>query len=261
MLARPPVFLIHSVMVAVTLVAGAILQAGTSLQDNQSQNGIWVGVFTGAQAERGKAAFEASCAGCHNSDLSGDRGPALVGDRFLVNWETHNLNRLFTKIKDTMPANRPSSLPNDVYLDILTHILQANAFPSGTEELKLTGDTLDNVLIMKKTGSERSREVPNFALVQMVGCLARGLDNTWMLTNVTEPVMTAQDQGFATQELKDLAVKPLGTESFRLLSATPHNPESHQGHKVAATGLVYRLPNDNRLSLTWLEMVASSCVK
>jgi cytochrome c len=119
---------------------GAAAAQGTANQDGK----IWAGVYTAAQAARGKAAFEASCAGCHNSDLSGDRGPALVGDRFLVNWETHNLSRLFTKLKDTMPANRPSSLPDEVYLDILTHLLQANAFPSGTEELKLNAESLNN---------------------------------------------------------------------------------------------------------------------
>jgi hypothetical protein len=245
----------HSVIVALTLMVPAL---GAEAAQGTADEKIWAGVYTAAQAARGKAAFEASCAGCHNSDLSGDRGPALVGDRFLVNWETHNLSRLFTKLKDTMPANRPSSLPDEVYLDILTHILQANAFPSGTEELKLNGDSLDNVVIMKKPGSARS-EVPNFALVQMVGCLAQGPGNTWLLTNATEPIMTPQDQGFAAEELKGAEATPLGTDSFMLLSVTPYDPESHQGHRMAARGLVSRFPNDNRLSLTWLQMVDSSC--
>ncbi len=42
----------------------------------------WDGVFTAAQAERGKQNFlTGRCGGCHKLDLTGDRGPALKGRR------------------------------------------------------------------------------------------------------------------------------------------------------------------------------------
>ena len=66
---------------------------------------IWDGVYTEAQATRGKPAFETSCGRCHNNELVGsERGPALKGDGFFSHWENDTLDKLFTKIRDTMPA-------------------------------------------------------------------------------------------------------------------------------------------------------------
>src|SRR6185436_21148281 len=66
------------------------------------------GVFTAEQAKQGQEQFEATCARCHNSDLSGDRGPALKGDRFMATWGSRDVSRLFGKIKESMPQNRPN---------------------------------------------------------------------------------------------------------------------------------------------------------
>src|SRR5262245_31567947 len=66
---------------------------------------IWDGVYTEAQAARGKPAFETSCSRCHNNALIGsERGPALKGEGFFSHWENDTLDKLFTKIRDTMPA-------------------------------------------------------------------------------------------------------------------------------------------------------------
>src|SRR5215831_16753747 len=72
----------------------------SSLEDIPlARKGIWDGVFTKAQSERGKAALlQNGCNGCHGAELAGDRGPALKGARFLTAWENGSINRLFTKI-------------------------------------------------------------------------------------------------------------------------------------------------------------------
>ncbi|PYS38745.1 MAG: hypothetical protein DMG14_16535, partial [Acidobacteria bacterium] len=77
----------------------------SSLEDIRlAKKGIWDGVFTTAQADRGKAALlQNGCNGCHGPDLAGDRGPSLKGERFITSWENSSVNRLFTKIRETMP--------------------------------------------------------------------------------------------------------------------------------------------------------------
>src|SRR5262245_21215578 len=144
-------------------------------------------VYTSAQADRGKALFLTSCGNCHGEDLKGaaDRAPALAGDAFLKNWEGQNVAGLFSKIKTDMPRNRPGSLRDTVYLDIVALILQANGFPEGPTEL--TASELDAVPIAKN-GVVVKFVVPNFAVVETVGCLTKGSNNLWTLRNAREPL-------------------------------------------------------------------------
>jgi mono/diheme cytochrome c family protein len=215
---------------------------------------IGTGIYSSIQAERGKQVFQSTCTTCHNFDLTGNaaRGPALVGESFIANWESETLNALFTKLKNTMPRNNPGSLTEEVYLDLLAYILQANTFPAGGEALK--AETLDGIAVVRKGGAEG---VPNFAMVEMVGCLVRS-DDAWVLTNTSAPVAT-KDQQLSPDELKGAAATPLGIDSFRLMSVNGFGPESHKGHKVQAKGLLYRAPSDNRLNVTSLGTVDSSC--
>src|SRR5437773_8262614 len=85
---------------------------------------IWEGVYSSDQVERAKKPFTAVCRRCHNDDMGGsDRGPSLKGDKFMANWETQGVNMLFAKIRDTMPPDSPSSLPDSDYTDLVSLIL------------------------------------------------------------------------------------------------------------------------------------------
>jgi mono/diheme cytochrome c family protein len=239
----------------VAVVAGGSFVQWAAAQGNDPE--IWSGVYTAAQAERGKTRFLSSCSNCHNFDLkgSGIRGPALTGDSFMTNWDAQGLNDLFEKIQGTMPRNNPSSLPDEVYLDIMAYILQVNVFPAGSKELK--AEALDGIQIVRQ-GDTGRKVVPNFAIVQMVGCLVQGPDNTWILANTSEPVVS-KDQPSTEEELRKLDAKPLGADRFLLVSVLPFEPYSHKGQKVAAKGLFYKAPNENRLNVTSLQTVMSSC--
>jgi mono/diheme cytochrome c family protein len=216
----------------------------------QNNDRIWSGVYTTAQAERGKAAFVKSCSNCHNSTLDGTvRAPALHGDRFMADWIDTNVYTLFTKLRDTMPATYPETVADDVKLDILTYLLQANAFPAGSGELKLDEKDLTNIQIVK----QGAREIPNFALVQLTGCLMQGPGNSWTLTNASDPVATKEEVS------TDPKAGPLGTQTYLLVSVTAFDPASHQGQKMEARGLLYRQPNDNRINLTSLQPVSPDC--
>jgi S-disulfanyl-L-cysteine oxidoreductase SoxD len=115
------------------VVAAAFLSAAVS-HAQAPRPRIWQGVYTAAQAERGRAAYTTSCLRCHNADLSGDRGPALKGERFMTTWGGGGLDRLFAKVRDTMPPFATSTLDGRTKLDIVTFILQTNGFPpAGTE--------------------------------------------------------------------------------------------------------------------------------
>jgi cytochrome c5 len=233
-----------------------IVAAGTTGRGQESK--IWSGVYSSEQAEQGKKLFESNCSTCHRLDLSGDRGPALVGDRFFTSWQSGSLNRLFSKIKETMPPNRgTSSLSEDNFLAIVAFILESNTFPPSKDDTLLTTEVIEDIIVAKRGGGE-SKGLANFALVQVVGCLTQSPDKQWRLTNTTEPVLT-KDQPATPQELQADLQKPLGTDAFVLHSVARFKPETYQGQKMTAKGLVYRSPNDSLLSLTSLQVVDSKC--
>jgi hypothetical protein len=78
-----------------------------------------------------------------------------------------------------------------------------------------------------------------------------------VLTRTADPLVTRDDAPSA-QALSSAGQRPLGTRTFRLLSVRPFDPESHQGHKMEARGLIYNEPGDERLTLTSLK-TAGNC--
>src|SRR5215471_18115019 len=98
---------------------GALMMTAAALCAQSSaaakQDDIWKGVFSTIQAERGKEAYLKNCSNCHNLDLSGSvRAPALKGDRFLADWLNGSLSNLYSRMRFSMPANFPESVPDDV---------------------------------------------------------------------------------------------------------------------------------------------------
>lgn len=98
---------------------------------------VWDGVYSDAQAARGKAAYEAQCAFCHQSDLRGQGfAPGLIEDAFASRWQDGNLGDLLTIVKATMPQDKPASLTDEEYAAIVAYLLQANHYPAGQQELQ-----------------------------------------------------------------------------------------------------------------------------
>jgi hypothetical protein len=236
--------------------AGVLFTCVVVVRAQNPEPRIWQGVYTTAQAERGKASFNSSCLRCHGDKLQGNTAPALSGDRFFTTWGSEPIASLFAKIRDTMPPNFGTSIDDQTKLDIVAYILQTNGYPGGPGELTQNGNDLATAQILKK--GEQAL-VQNFSLVQTVGCLGRGPDNTWVLTRTSDPLVTRDDAPSA-QSLASAATRPLGTRTFRLLSAKPFSPESHQGHKMEARGLIYSEAGDERLTLTSLRM-AGNCTE
>jgi hypothetical protein len=52
---------------------------------------------------------------------------------------------------------------------------------------------------------------------------------------------------------------PLGAETFHLLDAMAYAPHDHQGQKIYVRGLLIRLPAEQRMVISALEMVSPTC--
>jgi len=210
----------------------------------------WDGVFTAAQAERGKQNFLAGrCGGCHKLDLTGERGPALKGDDFLAHWENGSLATLFDKIRETMPPNGANEVTDDAKADIVAYLLQQNGYPAGKADLRVEPESMGIIDLVRKG---QTSTIPNFSLVQVVGCLAPGTNNTWTLTKTSEPVLTRDEEPSAAA-LRTAQAKALGGQNFTLVSVVPFKPDTHAGQKMEARGLLYRDEKDARLNLTSLQ--------
>jgi cytochrome c553 len=222
----------------------------------QTRRSVWDGVFTAGQAARGRAIFAATCAECHGADLSGVNRPPLKGEVFLNHWMEGSLDALFTRVK-SMPPNR-ANLGDIAYVDLLAFLLDANAFPAGPQELAVEG--IPNIQVQGKNGPG---PVPNFALVDVVGCFARGPHDTWMLTHGSEPARTRSPMQPTESEIAAARAKPLGSQTFQLLDAAYFSskflPEAHAGHRVIAKGFLIRTGTDVRINVTWVEVLAADC--
>ena len=169
--------------VFVAMLASTFFAESGRVQTAQATNAdgrtVSDGVYTAAQAARGKARYEITCRSCHGADLSGGSERALAGEDFIRNWSGVTLDSMFDRVLGMPPVTEISAalrLSDEAYLDIITYVLEVNGVPAGTEELKR--ELLKGILIEGRDGPE---PVPNFALVRVVGCLTRGPDSTWVV--------------------------------------------------------------------------------
>lgn len=84
------------------------------------------GVFTAAQAARGKAVYDKSCASCHPTEFYVER---------LARWESRPVADLFESLAASMPQDNPGSLLTSEYVDALAYIFSITGSPSGSSEL------------------------------------------------------------------------------------------------------------------------------
>jgi cytochrome c len=134
------------VVVASSLIAVLVMASPSHGADDVTS--VWQGVYTKAQAERGRANYLAACASCHGTQLQGDTdAPDLAGNAFLRRWTDRSVGVLFTFTESQMPVGRPRSLGAAGYADVIAHILAANRFPEGQQELPANSSVLDKIVI------------------------------------------------------------------------------------------------------------------
>ena len=106
------------------------------------------GIFTEAQAERGRAAYGEHCAECHGEELrGGEMAPGLTGVAFRFRWRGLNLGDIFESIESTMPPEEPETLGDQAYIDVVAFLLRANGYPAGDHELAADSSLLEGIAV------------------------------------------------------------------------------------------------------------------
>ena len=145
--------IVQTIFLALTTLAAGPggAPAAVALASGQERpRTVWSGVYTDAQAERGRSLYKESCSYCHLDSLvgfGGDAGAAaaLTGARFFVRWDGENLGEMFEIISKTMPENAAGSLPAQAYVDIMSYVFKVNRMPVGGQELRPDKDELAGI--------------------------------------------------------------------------------------------------------------------
>ena len=113
--------------------------------------------YTADQASNGKALYVKYCAVCHGANgeggtvpqqfgkLAGRKVPPVAGPGFLPGMK--DVGQVYDFAKKNMPGDKPGSLKDNEYLDVISFALQANNIkpdgkpltPASAKEIKLSG--------------------------------------------------------------------------------------------------------------------------
>ncbi len=115
---------------------------------------VWDGVFTAAQAARGRLAYSGGCGFCHGRRLNGAPDdpdmrstPPLARARFLREWDGRSLASLYEYTRVTMPEDNPASFTDEEYADVIAYMLSISGMPAGDEELLPDSQSLARIVI------------------------------------------------------------------------------------------------------------------
>ena len=81
------------------------------------------GVYTAAQATRGRALYDEKCVSCHANRMWGQ------------DWPEKSVFDVYDIVKNFMPEDNPGSLSATQTRDVVAYILQNNKLPAGQAEL------------------------------------------------------------------------------------------------------------------------------
>jgi mono/diheme cytochrome c family protein len=84
--------------------------------------------YSADQAARGAQVYKATCARCHPPGQ-------LDGDAFAVAWNEARVSTLYTTLRNTMPQDKPGSLSDSQYVDVIAYLLQRSRVPAGAAPL------------------------------------------------------------------------------------------------------------------------------
>ena len=219
---------------------------------------VWEGVYTTEQAARGKQVWTTVCVACHPNDLDDNPNARLRGEPFMREWGEYHMGPFYGQVK-TMPNDKPGSLGDDKYLDVMSYILQVNGFPEGKEPLKV--EDLRHIQIEGRTGP---KQLASGTLALVIGCLAQNQDDGWfVLGTTTDPIRTETSREATPEELDDAQYTRLGRREFWLQNldriASEFRAADHIGAKILAKGYVIWQTNRNRVDVTTTKVLSDTC--
>lgn len=113
-------------------MAGSASAEGLSLAD---------GIYTEAQAQRGKAVYEEHCQTCHI--------PAFYEAKFQA-WNKQPVAALYDTMSFSMPESNPGGLALQDYTDVLAYIFSLLGYPAGDTELSHEDGSMEEIIITTK---------------------------------------------------------------------------------------------------------------
>jgi mono/diheme cytochrome c family protein len=104
------------------------------------------GLYTEAQAGRGKGLYRENCMACHGDRLQGsESSPSLAGAGFFAKWGKRPVGDLYGFINAQMPLGRLGILGAAGTADVVAYILSANKMPTGEKALPVDVNSLNKI--------------------------------------------------------------------------------------------------------------------
>ena len=145
------------------LLACCVLGAGVLRLVGQEPTPL--GVFTPAQAEAGRVAYEKTCGKCHTTRLLGRRGdagelppvsslsatyqefiqaygpvPPLAGKDFTARWGSKTVAQLISRFQEAVNAFPPDGMTDATTVEITAYALQVSGAKAGSRRLTRASD-------------------------------------------------------------------------------------------------------------------------
>ncbi len=121
----------------------AAAQAGA----RDSTRSTRTGIYTAAQALRGRDIYLLNCASCHTA-------ASHTGPVFAARWEGRQLSDLFEYMRASMPKSAPGTLTRREYTQVTAYLLRMNGMPTGAVELPADSTALTRIRIELKTARD-----------------------------------------------------------------------------------------------------------
>ena len=99
----------------------------------QSPRSVKDGVYTTAQAQRGRVVYDEKCVDCHANRMWGQ------------DWPQKSVFDVYDVVKNFMPEDAPGSLSAAQTRDVIAYILQNNRLPAGRSELPEAEEDLKQI--------------------------------------------------------------------------------------------------------------------
>ena len=113
-------------------------------------NSTLSGVYTKAQATRGRYVYLGACTNCHDASTHS-------GTVFAQWWKGKQLSELYQYILERMPKNDPGTLAEEDVADVVAYLLQLNQMPVGKNEIYPSVDSLKKFRIDLKGGTSTAK--------------------------------------------------------------------------------------------------------
>jgi mono/diheme cytochrome c family protein len=98
------------------------------------------GVYTAAQATKGRDVFATVCQSCHTPTVHS-------GPPFRNKWFGRSLGDLFEFLRTEMPKSDPGSLSDDEYVLAIAYLMKINGMPTGRTALAPDSASLYDIRI------------------------------------------------------------------------------------------------------------------